>query len=167
MAYSGPRHNLTLRNAAQCTGSASGGAAHQSTAQRAALTHKTLGATERTNLSVQYTVLRCERCVVTSSSITNVLSRSYITSSRLHVHELDHARFKSHTSGQMHSPPTPTCIGPRWKLAFAVRDRRLTAWPMERPTRAFVTKTCCYWKCEVVMSVSRCLQRCYTDVGTV
>jgi len=163
VAHTGPRHNLTLRNAAQCTGAASGRAAHQGTAQRAALTLETLRAAERNNLPVQY----CSTAVRTVACDTvrhySVLPRSYITSSRLHAPETTHARLKSHTSRQLHFL---TCIGPRWNLAFAVRDRRLTAWPMERPTRAFVTKTC-YWKCEVVMSVSRCLQRCYTDGGTV
>ena len=53
VALSGPRHNLTLRHAAQCTGAASSRAAHQSTAQRAALTDETLRATERNNLSVE------------------------------------------------------------------------------------------------------------------
>jgi hypothetical protein len=42
---------------------------------------------------------------VTPWSIINVLSRSYITSSCLHAPELNHARFKSHKSGQLHSPP--------------------------------------------------------------
>jgi hypothetical protein len=50
VAHTGPRYNLTLRNAAQCTGAASGRAAHQSTAQRATLTDETF---------VQQNVITC------------------------------------------------------------------------------------------------------------
>ena len=71
-----------------------------------------------------------------------------------------------HTTVQLHFPPPPNPL--HWpEMEPSPRSERPATDRLERPTRAFVSKTCCYWTCEVVTSVSRCLQRCYADVGTV
>ena len=102
LAHTGSRYNLTLRNTAQCTGAASGRAAHHSTAQRAARTHVLVQQD-----AIPCTVLRCGLRVLTPRSIAYVLPRCYITSPHLYVPEPIHTRLKSHTTGQLHFPPIP------------------------------------------------------------